>query len=271
PHGTGPRTARGKSARCFQPQHRNRARPLPGSSSRGGLPVVVAVVEALQGTASRHPDQVGNHARPRRDRSAGSSHVERFTRTCGRYGHHRSVPAAHGTPSSGAALLVPRRVQRVARLWHGARFRTCCVGTDGSFVLPCRRDGPRRRVCSGSLKVERRNNRISMESRMRRTILVFALLAACAFVVAKPVPDSGTPLVLKPTADQAEAAIWAMRFLSRFHYKPVPLDDAMSEKIFSNYLDSLDGEHLFFTQADVDSFSSARDKLDDAVFERDLS
>ena len=106
---------------------------------------------------------------------------------------------------------------------------------------------------------------------MRRTILVFALLAACAFVVAKPVPDSGTPLVLKPTADQAEAAIWAMRFLSRFHYKPVPLDDAMSEKIFSNYLDSLDGEHLFFTQADVDSFSSARDKLDDAVFERDLS
>jgi carboxyl-terminal processing protease len=106
---------------------------------------------------------------------------------------------------------------------------------------------------------------------MRRTILIVILLAACALVVAKPVPDARTSLAPTPTADQAEAAIWAMRFLSRFHYKPVPLDDAMSAKIFSNYLDSLDGEHLFFTQADVDSFSSVRDKLDDAVFERDLA
>ncbi|HPG95527.1 MAG TPA: carboxy terminal-processing peptidase, partial [Dokdonella sp.] len=33
----------------------------------------------------------------------------------------------------------------------------------------------------------------------------------------------------------------------------------------------LDGDHLFFTQADVDKFAAARDKLDDGVFERDLS
>ena len=106
---------------------------------------------------------------------------------------------------------------------------------------------------------------------MRRISLILVLLAACSFAVAKPVADAGTPLVLKPTADQAEAAIWAMRFLSRFHYKPVPLDDAMSEKIFDGFLDSLDGDHLFFTQADIDTFASVRDKLDDAVFERDLS
>jgi carboxyl-terminal processing protease len=110
-----------------------------------------------------------------------------------------------------------------------------------------------------------------MESSMRRISLTFALLAACGIAIAKPVAETGTPLVLKPTADQAEAAMWAMRFLSRFHYKPVPLDDAMSEKIFKGFLDSLDGDHLFFTQADVDKFATARDKLDDAVFERDLS
>jgi carboxyl-terminal processing protease len=110
-----------------------------------------------------------------------------------------------------------------------------------------------------------------MEIYMRRISLTFALLAACGIAIAKPVAETGTPLLLKPTADQAEAAIWAMRFLSRFHYKPVPLDDAMSEKIFKGFLDSLDGDHLFFTQADIDKFGAARDKLDDAVFERDLS
>ncbi len=106
---------------------------------------------------------------------------------------------------------------------------------------------------------------------MRRISLTFALLAVCGIAFAKPVAETATPLVLKPTADQTEAAIWAMRFLSRFHYKPMPLDDAMSEKIFTRYLDSLDGDHLFFTKADVDKFSAARDKLDDAIFDRDLS
>ena len=106
---------------------------------------------------------------------------------------------------------------------------------------------------------------------MRRISLTFALLAACGIAFAKPVSESAGSLVLKPTPDQTEAAIWAMRFLSRFHYKPMPLDDAMSEKIFGSYLDSLDGDHLFFTQADIDRFSAARDKLDDAIFERDLS
>lgn len=105
---------------------------------------------------------------------------------------------------------------------------------------------------------------------MRRITLTLALLAACGIAVAKPTAVT-TPVVLKPTAEQAEAAIWAMRFLSRFHYKPVPLDDSMSELIFDAYLDSLDGDHLFFTQADVDQFASVRDKLDDAVFERDLT
>jgi carboxyl-terminal processing protease len=32
----------------------------------------------------------------------------------------------------------------------------------------------------------------------------------------------------------------------------MPLDDAMSEKIFDRYFKSLDAEKLFFTQADID-------------------
>ena len=105
---------------------------------------------------------------------------------------------------------------------------------------------------------------------MRRFTLVLALVAALGTASAKPTTEAASSVLLKPTTDQAEAAIWAMRFLSRFHYKPMPLDDAMSQKIFDAYLDGLDGDHLFFTRADIDTFGAARDKLDDAIFERDL-
>lgn len=106
---------------------------------------------------------------------------------------------------------------------------------------------------------------------MRFTWILFALLVSSGVSLAKPAAVSESPLVLKPTADQAEAALWAMRFLSRFHYKPMPLDDSMSEKIFDGYLDDLDGDHQFFTRADIERFQSARHQLDDAIFERDLS
>jgi carboxyl-terminal processing protease len=51
----------------------------------------------------------------------------------------------------------------------------------------------------------------------------------------------------------------------QMHYKPVPLDDAMSEKIFDRYFKSLDAEKLFFTQADIDQYAIVRTRLDDAI------
>lgn len=77
--------------------------------------------------------------------------------------------------------------------------------------------------------------------------------------------------VLKPTAAQSEAAVLAARLLTRFHYEALPLDDAMSQKIFKGYFDALDGEKLFFTQADIDRFGYARTRLDDAIWNGDLS
>ncbi|MEO7432890.1 MAG: carboxy terminal-processing peptidase [Dokdonella sp.] len=89
-------------------------------------------------------------------------------------------------------------------------------------------------------------------------------------VFAKPVADAGTPM-LKATPSEGEAGIWATRFLTRFHYKPTPLDDAMSEQIFKRYLDSLDGDKLFFTEADINRFAVYKDKLDDAIYDQDLA
>jgi carboxyl-terminal processing protease len=76
---------------------------------------------------------------------------------------------------------------------------------------------------------------------------------------------------LKPSVAQTQAALWASRVLARYHYKAVPLDDAMSAKIFDAYFKSLDSEKLYFTQADIDNFAPARTKFDDAINNEDLT
>ncbi|MEO9215015.1 MAG: PDZ domain-containing protein, partial [Rhodanobacter sp.] len=105
---------------------------------------------------------------------------------------------------------------------------------------------------------------------MRKILLTVALTSLMGPVFAKPVAEAGTPM-LKATPSEGEAGIWATRFLTRFHYKPTPLDDAMSEQIFKRYLDSLDGDKLFFTEADINGFGGYKDKLDDAIYDQDLA
>jgi carboxyl-terminal processing protease len=76
---------------------------------------------------------------------------------------------------------------------------------------------------------------------------------------------------LEPTATQAQAAQLSARFLTRFHYDAQPLDDAMSAKIYKDYLKLLDGDKVFFTQQDIDQFDQYKTKLDDAIWNQDLS
>ena len=101
------------------------------------------------------------------------------------------------------------------------------------------------------------------------------LIAAIAFVlapfgVALTKNEPATAYVYKPSREQAQAALLATRFLTNFHYKRVPLDDAMSKTIFDRYLESLDGDKLFFTAADVAEFRTYADALDDAIFDQKL-
>lgn len=97
--------------------------------------------------------------------------------------------------------------------------------------------------------------------------------ASSSSVVTAPVAKwKMTPApVLTPTAAQGQAAILAARLLTRFQYEALPLDDAMSAKIFDAYFKALDGGKLFFAQADIDHFAPDRDKLDDAIWKGDMS
>lgn len=118
-----------------------------------------------------------------------------------------------------------------------------------------------------------------MKKQMLMVTLAFAMSAAHV-VTAQPEKavapaaaqaDKNPVGQLKPSVGQTQAALWASRVLARYHYKAVPLDDAMSAKIFDAYFKSLDSEKLYFTQADVDSFAPARTRLDDAINNEDLT
>ncbi len=76
---------------------------------------------------------------------------------------------------------------------------------------------------------------------------------------------------LKASATQAQAAQLSARFLTRFHYDAQPLDDAMSGRVYDAYIKLLDGEKVFFTQADMAKFAPLRTQLDDAIWNQDLT
>ena len=78
-------------------------------------------------------------------------------------------------------------------------------------------------------------------------------------------------LELSPLQQQPMAARLTGELLTRHHYKAMPLDDALSEKIFERYIKSLDAEKYFFDQLDIDQLNGLRTRLDDAIIEGDLS
>jgi carboxyl-terminal processing protease len=105
---------------------------------------------------------------------------------------------------------------------------------------------------------------------MKKIFLLVLLAFGIASQAATPDPMLDT-LQLKSMQQQGQAAHLSAEVLTRYHYKSVPLDDVTSSKIFDSYLKSLDGEKIFFMQADIDQFTNARTKLDDAIVSEDLS
>jgi len=108
-------------------------------------------------------------------------------------------------------------------------------------------------------------------------VLLFTLSASCVYAQsaadlgAGPKARKAATWPLQPTTEQAQAAQLSARFLTRFHYDAQPLDDAMSARIYKAYFKMLDGDKVFFTQADMDKFAPLKSKFDDAIWNSDLS
>ncbi len=109
---------------------------------------------------------------------------------------------------------------------------------------------------------------MSFSARHLRLPLLGLLLAAAAGVCALvPVVNKAD---LVPTESQTRATELITDFIANYHYKKVPLDDALSRQIFDRYLDSLDPNHSYFLDSDIKEFSPARDQLDDQLREARL-
>ncbi|MBP6654224.1 MAG: carboxy terminal-processing peptidase [Propionivibrio sp.] len=106
---------------------------------------------------------------------------------------------------------------------------------------------------------------------MNRLFLWIAIVLATSVQTATAGLATSSLVELKPQQQQARAASLATQVLTQYHYKAVPLDDSMSERIFDNYLKALDPDRQFFLQADIDQLSRYRTSLDDAIAGEDLS
>ncbi|WP_233145205.1 carboxy terminal-processing peptidase [Wohlfahrtiimonas populi] len=58
--------------------------------------------------------------------------------------------------------------------------------------------------------------------------------------------------------------------LSQFHYGKIPLDDVLSERVYSLYLNSLDPQRVYFLQSDIDQFDKHKLLFDDYLRKAEL-
>lgn len=105
---------------------------------------------------------------------------------------------------------------------------------------------------------------------MKQKLIWLVLALATATQAAAADSELAYPPQLKPDAQEAKAAHLAAQLLSRYHYKPVALDDALSTRMFDQYLKALDPEKLYFLQSDIDRLGVDRTRLDDAILNEDL-
>lgn len=106
-----------------------------------------------------------------------------------------------------------------------------------------------------------------MRNRFRLgTLAVVLLLSGSLLAKVNEVPLAE----LEPDSSQRQATLIITKVVDRFHYRKVPLDDALSADILDRYLRSLDPNRSFFTAADVAGFDGYRDTLDDALRRADL-
>lgn len=98
----------------------------------------------------------------------------------------------------------------------------------------------------------------------------YVFLGAFLAIVQSAHAEVASPPVLAPLKQQAQAAQLSAQVLTRFSYKPVTLDDALSARIMDRFIKSIDPDHALFLQADIDRFMADRSEIDDAIERQDL-
>jgi carboxyl-terminal processing protease len=100
-----------------------------------------------------------------------------------------------------------------------------------------------------------------------------AISATVIYAKEKPVPSGDIEQkVFAPTPVHLKTSKEIINSLKQRHYLKIPIDDQLSAKFLSRYLDELDPNHIYFLASDIKEFESEfRFKLDDTLKKTDLA
>lgn len=73
--------------------------------------------------------------------------------------------------------------------------------------------------------------------------------------------ESDAYKAVSPTIEQARANILISRQLQFTHFREQAINDQLAEEVFDDYLDYLDGQRIYLTQKDIQSFQPLKDKM----------
>jgi carboxyl-terminal processing protease len=75
---------------------------------------------------------------------------------------------------------------------------------------------------------------------------------------------------LQPSASHSKVQAFVTQFLNNYHYRKFVLDDSLSSKIWSSFIDNVDGSKAYFTKSEIESFEKYRFSIDEAMLSGEL-
>lgn len=116
------------------------------------------------------------------------------------------------------------------------------------------------------------NERGSAQNRtVRRFHLLFMLLSiGSSMQYADAVAPSVAISELHPSPEHRRATRLITHLLTNFHYTKRPLNDTLSEQVFTRYLDALDPSRSYLLEDDVADFKRHQNEFDDYLNNSDL-
>ena len=101
-------------------------------------------------------------------------------------------------------------------------------------------------------------------------VLVLGAALACKATPHKPIKVAGSNDI-QPDEQQSIACKTIAALISNYNYKKVPLNDSISQVVFTRYLKEMDESHNYFLASDIKDFDKYKTVLDEDVKDGNLA
>lgn len=107
---------------------------------------------------------------------------------------------------------------------------------------------------------------------MKRNYKVLLLVMAISIGLWSFMPNFGSKKTSSEDPEKDKILLELLTYvLEKGHYQPQKFDDALSKKVYTEYIKDLDPSKRFFLQSDIDEFAKYQDKIDDQILAKDLT